>query len=163
MHYGPWRVWQVWRSIPWSGIPWLGVQSGPCSGLQEGVTPLLHHCRRRRSRCEAEQAPQCCTSVNLAKPSRQNLNSMTELFKGSRNRSWLLFPSFYSLVAAATVNTINSYLFASACPQYSLFAGASPGRFPPHLSDLECALAPCLCRVSKLSEQTASETRHPST
>lgn len=130
MHYGPWKVWQVWRSICWSGISWLGVQSCPCSGIQEGVTPLLHQCCRRKSRHEAEQAPHCCTSPSLVKPSKQNLNSMTELFRGGRNRTWLLFPSFYILVAAATVRYDKLLFVHFSLPSVLTVCWGKPRTFP---------------------------------
>lgn len=153
------KVWQVWRSIPWSGIPWLEVHSSPCSGLQEGVTLLRHQCCRRKSRHEAEQAAQCCTSLSLVKPGRHNLNSMAELFRRSRNRTWLLFPGFYILMAAATVKYDKLLFVHISWPSIVPVCWASPGRSPPHLSNLECALAPCHCRAST----TWAEMRHPST
>lgn len=130
MHYGRWQIWQVWRSIPWSGIPWLEVQSGPCSSLQEGVTPLLHQCCRSKSRHEAEQAPQCRTSLSLVKPSKQSLNCVTEPFGGSRNRTWLLFLSFCILMAAATVNYDKLLFVHLILPSVPSVCWGKPRTFP---------------------------------
>lgn len=106
------------------------MQSGPCSGLREGVTPLPHRCCRRESRCEAEQAPQCCTSLSLVKPGKQNLSSVTGLFRGSRNRTRLLFPSFYILVAAAPVKCDKLLFVPFSLPSVLGVCWGKPRTFP---------------------------------